>query len=88
MYGWLDNDVSRDRAQRAAAQRRAMVKDYWGDLPRRSQSVQYCMCGAQKRRVTSDGRTTSDYYCPNRHRPDHQPGAVYGRSPRVYRSGP
>ena len=88
MFGRPDLDALRQREQRAAAQRREMVKEYWYEQQlRRSRPVQYCMCGAKKFRGTVDRGSTPEYYCPNRHRPDHQAGAAYGRPLLVYRTG-
>ena len=88
MFGQPDLDASRQRDQRAAAQRREMVKGYWYEQQiQKNQLVQYCMCGAKKFRATADRGSAPEYYCPNRHRPDHQPGAAYGRPLLVYRTG-
>ena len=85
MFGQPEYDASQQRVQRAAAQRREMVKDYWYEQRlQKNQLVQYCMCGARKFRGGADG-SSPDYYCPHRHRPDHQPGAVYGRPLLMYR---
>lgn len=86
MFGRPGLDASQERAQRAAAQRRAMVKSYWNEQRfQKNQLVQSCLCGAKKFRATADRGSAREYYCPNRHRPDHQPGAVYGRPLLVYR---
>ncbi len=87
MFGRPDGYAAQQQIQRAAAQRREMVKDNWYNQQYQRNLVQYCLCGARKLRRTADGRSTTDYYCPNRHRPDHQPGAVYGRPLLVYRPG-
>ena len=87
-FGRPGQDASQQQAQRTAGQRRDMVKDYWSDQRfQKNQLIQYCMCGARKLRSTADGRASVAYHCPNRHRPDHQPGAVYGRPLLVYRPG-
>lgn len=85
MFGQPDLDASR---QRAAVPRREMMRDYWYEQQaQKNQLVQYCMCGAKKFRTTADRGTTAEYRCPYRHRPDHQPGAAYGRPLLIYRPG-
>lgn len=88
MFGRRDQNVPRQRARQLPTDRRDLVTDYWSDQrSQRNQLVQYCLCGARKLRSSAGSGSAMEYYCPNRHRPDHQPGAAYGRPLLVYRRG-
>ena len=83
MFGWRDQDASQQRTRQLWTDRRDLVTDYWTDQKsQRNQFAQYCMCGARKLRSSAGG--DMEFHCPNRHRPDHQPGAAYGRALPVY----
>ena len=87
MFGRPGQNAAQQAAQRAAAQRRDMMGGYWYERQReKHQLVQYCLCGARKVRRMVDGHSSMEYICPNRHRPDHQPGAAYGRPVLLYRT--